>query len=232
MKNLPTILCYSHTDMSDVWSSFFGRLKKYMPESRITLLVNKDHEKIPHGVKKIFYDDNFLYTERIKNCIPLIDEEVVLFIHEDMILYDIPLFDDLEKYTFYVKNGVFDSVKLIHAGDDAQTSGIDENLYYGQFSKFSIQPTIIRLDKLKEIFQMSPEYNIWDFEYSVKDSEKHVMCRKASNIKRGLFHYDSIVFPYIATAISKGKWNIGEYHNELIVIFKEYNIDPTMRGCC
>ena len=48
--------------------------------------------------------------------------------------------------------------------------------------------------------------------------------------KRGLYHYDSTIFPYIATAINKGKWNMSEYSKELDFLFKEYNVNPFERG--
>jgi hypothetical protein len=43
--------------------------------------------------------------------------------------------------------------------------------------------------------------------------------------KRGLYHYDSKVWPYIATALNKGTWNIHEYPNEIQAIFDEFNCD-------
>ena len=48
--------------------------------------------------------------------------------------------------------------------------------------------------------------------------------------KRGLYHHDTIVFPYIATALVKGKWNVSEYPEELSALLKEYNINPDIRG--
>ena len=48
--------------------------------------------------------------------------------------------------------------------------------------------------------------------------------------KRGMYHYDSIVFPYIATAINKGKWNMSEYQTELDKMFNEYGVMPFERG--
>jgi hypothetical protein len=39
-----------------------------------------------------------------------------------------------------------------------------------------------------------------------------------------------LVFPYIATAINKGKWNMSEYSKELDFLFKEYNVNPFERG--
>jgi hypothetical protein len=56
------------------------------------------------------------------------------------------------------------------------------------------------------------------------------MVKLGNEIKRGVYHCDSIVFPYIATAINKGKWNTSEYKKELDILFKEYNINPNMRG--
>ena len=49
--------------------------------------------------------------------------------------------------------------------------------------------------------------------------------------KRGIYHYDSYVFPIIATAITKGKWNVSEYKKELEPLLVEFNIDTSKRGC-
>ncbi len=42
-------------------------------------------------------------------------------------------------------------------------------------------------------------------------------------------HYDSNIFPYIATTLVKGKWNTKEYP-ELYEILNSYNIDVSIRG--
>ena len=100
---------------------------------------------------------------------------------------------------------------------------------------FSVQPTICNSDKLKNIFSLF-DCNIWDFENQVSTAclhFKYINCFMAStslDIKRGLFHYDSNIFPYIATAIVKGKWNYSEYKNELDILFNEYKINKYERG--
>jgi hypothetical protein len=53
---------------------------------------------------------------------------------------------------------------------------------------------------------------------------------KEKTKKRGSLHFDSIVYPYIATAIIKGKWNLSEYPNELGDLLNEYKIDKSIRG--
>lgn len=230
MKSMLTLLAYSHTDFADVWPAFFGRIKRYMPNYKLIFLTNRDHKNIPVGVKKIFYDDNYSYTDRLNYCVSLIDEEVVLFMHEDMILYSAPLYKDIEKYCEYIKSNVFDSIKLLHVGDDAVSSTEDENLFYGYFSRFSIQPTIIKTATFAGILEKHKNLSIWEFEYSIDSGGRHVMCRKLGSRKRGIFHYDSDVLPYMATGIVKGKWNTTEYPKELKEISIEYCIDLNVRG--
>ena len=48
--------------------------------------------------------------------------------------------------------------------------------------------------------------------------------------KRGIHHYDSEVFPCIATAVVKGLWNISEYPEEMAKVIQEFKIDVKLRG--
>ena len=48
--------------------------------------------------------------------------------------------------------------------------------------------------------------------------------------KRGMHHYDSKIYPYIATAVVKGKWNLTDYPQELIKILNKNNINVDKRG--
>ena len=43
-------------------------------------------------------------------------------------------------------------------------------------------------------------------------------------------HFESEVYPYVATGVVKGKWNVSEYPTVLDRIFTDYNIDPSIRG--
>ena len=55
-----------------------------------------------------------------------------------------------------------------------------------------------------------------------------VLCSSSS--KRGLSHYDPVEYPYIATAIFKGKWTLGEHRNLLGDILDRYEVNPEVRG--
>jgi len=223
------IVVYTHTDMKDVWPMFFGQLNKYFSDTKIYVAVNKDDTHLSDYIR-IIYDDSKLYTDRWKEILPQIKEETIMFMHEDMILFDSPNFESIDKYIGYVNDGLVNSIKMIFAGDAAIVSPFDNTLVRNEFSKFSVQPTIVKVETFKSILNELPSYNIWDFEQSVATHGDDFMVRFGSEKKRGIYHYDSLVFPYIATAINKGKWNMSEYQRELDVLFMEYGIVPFERG--
>jgi hypothetical protein len=223
------IVVYTHTDMKDIWPMFFGQLKKYIGDTKVYVAVNEDDTQISDYIR-IIYDDKKEYTERWKEILDKIEEETFMFMHEDMILFDKLNFQMLEKYIGYVSNEVVDSVKLILAGSEFQSSSIDTTLVTNEYSKFSIQPTIIRKSIFKEKVNSVSSLNIWQFEEAISITGKDFMVKIGGERKRGIYHYDSLVFPYIATAINKGKWNLNEYTKELNPMFEEYNINPFERG--
>lgn len=225
----PTIILYTHSDCSDVWPLFFGQVEKYMSDYNITTFVNKVHVDIPDYVTTIIYNDKDPYTKRLRDCLNQIDDEVLLFIHEDMILLDEIKHDLIEQYSEYVLRKDVNSVKLIYVGDSHIEASIDSTLVKNNYSKFSIQPTILTKEYFLTILDIKSELNIWDFERAIVNSGGDYMVKLGSEKKRGKYHYDSIVFPYIATAIVKGKWNHKEYKDEITSLFTEYQLS-TNRG--
>ena len=97
-----------------------------------------------------------------------------------------------------------------------------------------------KTETLKNIHLKGPELHIankdWinSFEYQASKicrelKVKGLFCHYGEN-KRGKYHYDSIVFPHISTALVKGKWNMLEYSKEMSTIIKEYIINLMDRG--
>jgi hypothetical protein len=75
---------------------------------------------------------------------------------------------------------------------------------------------------------------IWEFERKAQRTFRNPFFRAATlkeNLSQiGTLHRSSEIYPYIATAVVKGKWNFSEYQLELEAIFEEYSIDPELRG--
>jgi len=220
------IVVYTHTDMKDVWSMFFGQLKKYLPNNKIYVVVNEDDTQLSDMIR-IIYDDTKPYTERWKEALPQINEETIIFLHEDMILFDEVDMSYIQRYYDLVNSGMVESIKMIYTNSTNPPSDIDSTLVN---STFSIQPTLINRNNFVSLLESVPSLNIWDFEKEIESNDNHYMVRLGNEKQRGIYHCDSIIFPYIATAINKGKWNMSEYREELDKLFGEYNINPFERG--
>jgi len=220
------IVVYTHTDMKDVWSMFFGQLKKYLPNNKIYVVVNEDDTQLSDMIR-IIYDDTKPYTERWKEALPQINEETIIFLHEDMILFDEVDMSYIQRYYNLVNSGRVESIKMIYTNSTNPPSDIDNTLIP---SAFSIQPTLISKKSFVSLVESVPPLNIWKFEEAIESNDNHYMVRLGNEKQRGKYHCDSIVFPYIATAINKGKWNMSEYREQLDKLFGEYNINPFERG--
>ncbi len=227
--NLPVVL-YTHTDMKDIWPMVFGQIKKYLSDFKIYIVTNADDDSIPTEFVKVIYDDTQLYTDRLQQALTQIPESVFLFFHEDMVLLDYPDTEMLELYTDIILSKKARTIKLIYAGTAKAPSYIHPTLVSNELSKFSIQPTIITKDTFKGILDMVGSKSIWDLESAISWNVGDFMAYLGTETKRGMFHYDSKVFPYIATAINKGKWNYTEYKQELDSLFAEYGVDINDRG--
>jgi hypothetical protein len=51
-----------------------------------------------------------------------------------------------------------------------------------------------------------------------------------SDFKKGKYSLNNFKFPHITTAISKGKWDLSNWRNELIELSSTYEIDLKIRG--
>lgn len=223
------ILVYTHCDVSDVWTMFFSQLKTNVGDTKIYVAVNEEKKEL-NEYNQIVYDDGYDYTFRLKHVLSKISEDVFLFLHEDMILYDKINFEFIEKCVSYVKLNLVDGIKLILAGDEFYEWENDKNIVYNEYSKFSVQPTIIRKQALLSIIENVGSMDIWNFENSMTYNSRHFMVRNGSEIKRGIYHYDNNIFPFMSSAITKGRWNYGEYEKELVPLLSKYNINPLDRG--
>ena len=99
---------------------------------------------------------------------------------------------------------------------------------------FSIQPSIWRKDKLIKILKENLNQSIWKLEnksqkiikkFGIKIGVLSGKCKQ-----KGKSHSNSEYYPYVATALFKGKWTLSENEKELKRIFLKYKIDPNLRG--
>lgn len=231
---------YTHTDCADVWPVYFRQMQRFFPSNlEHVVAVNRLHEGLPSDVRAVTYDDSRPYPQRLLSCLESLSEfDYVFFDHEDMFLYDKPDFEELNSYYRCIASGELDHIRLIKGGDCIfeEMEGASSLYRLSLRSKwiFSIQPGFWNRRALMEVLKANPNVNIWDFELKSQKAVKKMKLKAAfsyrEGAKRGLHHFDNDIYPYVATAVVKGKWNLSEYKHELGAMLEACDIDPTLRG--
>ena len=205
---------YSHSDCFDVLDIFLEQQKIFGIDD-ITIFSNcifnetNDH---------VLYDDGDIYTERLKSCLEKLDDDIILYQHEDMFLYDKPDMEILEGYIKTLKNSEYSFIRLCKTGNCSLTP-FTSTLYdinRNSVDFFAVQPTLWKRLDFINFLASSGGKNIWDLELQsrhIEHNSKGLLHYNNEPSRGG--HYDSEVWPYVATAIVKGKWNFSEYATEL-----------------
>lgn len=235
MNNNISLIVDTNSNYSDVWTSCFSRLDKYCKDIKKYAFVD-DSSDLPENIIPIIYDNNESYRNQFLSCIKKVPEKYILYTSEDYILYD---YVDLKKINELCKlldDTDFNFVKLIKGSENVFP--YSENLFEIDTKDknfFAQQASIWNTRDFEKIFETAPGNNT-RMQHEPMGSS---ICRSlgyrglqyySGTPKRGIAHYDSSIYPYIATAVVKGLWNFSEYAEELSEVFKEYGIDYTLRG--
>lgn len=228
---------------SDVWKPCFGQLDKFFSTNINKYLCTDIYDTSINtsNLIPIYYDNNDSYRNQFLGCLRQIPEKYILYISEDYILYDTVKMNIIETLVDVLETDTkYHFIKLLR-GPEKVFEYSEKYPYLHIIDKndsnfFAQQVTIWNKDALINVFQSSNYYN----DRMQQEPGGSEICRRiginglqyfsGNEIKRGQYHYDSSVFPCIATAVVKGKWNELEYSKELTSIFKEYGIDKTIRG--
>jgi hypothetical protein len=223
---------------------FFGQLEKYYPGNKVYVFTD-DRKGIPDSYNVIRYDPRDNFRTQYLNCLKTVKEDFLLYLNEDYILYDDVKKDLINEYVSILsKDGTISFIRLTRGDNFTSLKYKDrEDLFYlDNKSEFFFSQTaaIWKRAVLEKIHEMGPDLHIAGKRTKLQfEVEANKVCSTLdikglvaynNEPKRGLVHYDSIVFPYIASALVKGKWNLGEYEKELMPILVEYQINYRKRG--
>lgn len=241
MKNL-TLLTYTNSKAKDLWTPYFGRLYKHL-KVKIPHVVLSDEVILDHDYsidKGIIYDNSDAHYQVMISALNSIESDYVLYSQEDYIVYNDIDHKAIERFMgFMDDNSDIGFIRLIKSGvnpekyDYVKTCLLSELFYIEKSDTpeyyYSTQATIWKKKVLLDMFEKSEVKSIFDEPLNSKhllDMDIKGLCiaNKFWGRKVG-GHYDSLVWPYIATAKVKGRWNVVEYPTELTILFKEYNLD-------
>jgi hypothetical protein len=239
MNNMISLFTYTHTNCIDLWEPYLDSLDLYLPNISSTVAANKFYEDYGRH-RFVSYDDDGMYCQEMIKCVnENIDTDYFIYMQEDFFLYDKVNVSLLKDYVSVLENTDFSFVRLLKCGHVTNIKHTD-TLYlvsesgstHQTMTAFSMQPTIW---KKKDFLRLYQRANCAKF----KENWEYTLAMNSLNMN-GLYHYngerqigghyDSSVFPYIATAVVRGKWNTVEYGDLLEPIFAKYEIDKSERG--
>jgi len=225
MNNL-TLVTYTHSKCTDLHHPYLDRINKFFPELQYHLLTCNTQVDCD---RCIVYDDKDSHSNQMINVLSQVTTDFVIYSQEDYILFDRV---DVEKLQacmnlLDVEDNIH-FIRLIKSGVGSRIGFYNKDFDYldcdGDYY-FSTQITLWRRNILIELYKKSQVASVFDEPLN----SKHLKEMGAV----GLFHkqvgksvgghYNSTIYPYIATAKVKGRWNTSEYPDELNQLFKEYN---------
>jgi hypothetical protein len=228
---------------------YFQQITKYSNIfEKNYVFVNAIDSRIPSFFEQIVYDESESYTNRLLSCLEKIFASHIFFEHEDMIILSSPEVSQLRIFAKMLKKNSldefrrskFDVIRLVNGGKYFSTRvNNKETGFLRRISRFSpwivsIQPSLWSRNSLISLLRLHQNQSIWEFESEAQRSMRKFKFRSALLVehtaKRGSSHFDSDIYPYLATAIVKGKWNLLEYGDELTRLAKEYGVDLKIRG--
>ena len=241
-----TWITHTHTEYYDVCKIYDGEMPEYLCGENFWnnhyYLINKEQqlnkEKYKLSGNFFYYDSRLPYPIRLINILSNIKSEIIVLDHEDMILYNHANLDKINLAIKYIIDQKLDSVRFIK-NKNANYIPLDNHNVIDLIDKkskwiFSIQPSIWRKDALIDILIKNINADLWQLEYRsqkvLRKLDIKIGVLAGSLKKRGSYHYDSEYYPYIATALFKGKWTTSEYPKELEILFQKYKINPFERG--
>ncbi len=220
-------IVYTNSKCQDVFNIFKAQHDRY---SKLPLFVISDNGG------DFTYKNEEPYYKHWLDALKSVNDNFFIYNQEDFILYNSVNHDVLNRLEqFLVQNPEYSFVRLIKSGQNLSQEQLIENIYPigdDSFPLYSMQATIWNKNKFIELYEDTKQEKWFECQ-SYEDS-----CKKL-NIKGVYFyngeskrggHHDSSIYPYIATAVVKGKWNLSEYKNELTPLIEQHKINVNNRG--
>ena len=226
---------HTHTDCVDSLEMCLGQLNKYFPNTKIYVSINEPHHLLD-GVESIIYDQTEPMSKRIYDAMQVIDEDIILFLLEDMILYDQPNVSEIKRCVSFMKETNTDSIKMVSVLDrEPPVVEVSPKIKIHKTNyDFSLQPCLWKKESFKNLLE-GVCCDGWSMETSLQEKFRSTCVGYTyfdGNEKRikskwhvgGLGHHESLIFPHTNSAVLKGKWNTIEYGNEIRYLMDMYDI--------
>tara|TARA_R110001583_G_scaffold70825_3_gene200003 strand:- start:5268 stop:5999 length:732 start_codon:yes stop_codon:yes gene_type:complete len=233
------IITNTHSKNSDLWVAHVKQIKKYLNQPHYFFTNTIPEADL--GVKAITYSTDDKFRTQFLKCLGSVKEDYCLYLNEDYLLYEAPDINKLEEYVDVLKSNESLSFIRLAKGIDRFNIPFSSTLQYLDCRNpyfFSQTASLWRTNHLRAIHEHGPDLHIaghnmdQQFETAASDTCRELgiqgLYHYAGEPKRGMYHHDTKVFPYICSALVKGDW-CSEYEKELKTLLQMYGVDESSR---
>lgn len=220
-----SLVTYSHNEYREITRVFYESVEEHFNcFKRRYLISNMYNHKFAEQAEQVIYNEAENYVDRLIQGLVQVESDYILFCHEDMVLTGQPSMRHVQDAFQLVKSGRLDYFSFARGGIQVGTPilGLKSvNKYLNWLSPwiFSIQPSIWNKRSLISLLQHHRGMGIWEFEAAAQKTFRKKGLRggfsRKKGRKRGSLHWDTPLFPFIATLVVKGELNWKEYPDEV-----------------
>lgn len=237
------IIVNTVSSCSDIWNMFFTQLEKYFPNQKIYVFSDIENDII-NKYNVILYDKNLDFRTQYLNCLKNVKEDYCINMNDDYVMYDFVNIEKINELLNILK--IDNSISFIRVAKGYNSTNIKYNnsglfylnpntpFFYSQTVALWKVKTLIKIHEMSPISSIGRKDDLPQLEVVANDICYNLKLNGLyyyNNEKlRGSAHYDSSIFPYMASALVSGCWNLTEYKNELSELIKIYNIEIKNRG--
>lgn len=244
------IITYTNSKCHDVLNIHLGQIEKFAPIIKSYVLTNEAPRFSTTNHQIIVYSDADPYHKQWKDCLQNVKENYIIYQQEDFFLDNQVDYHELIRCKEFLKASSYSFVRLlkvmlegaIHRPElkmkrfedievaknifDAHIQDPDSFAFMMQSTLWKKQDFITLYDHVKsKLWLESPEWDAGMRQLKMKGAYYY-----AGSAKTGKYHWEPEIWPYICTAVGKGKWNISHHGDRLTKLLHEYRIDIGTRG--
>ena len=233
-----SLVTYTHSNCCDVWQMCLGQLEKHAGSLRHNMFINYGAIPPESSSQTLCwsYVEMKPYFKQWLDCLENVHGDYIIYMQEDFILYDDVDLDALQSYVDFLERTDYSFIRLIRSGFDPSLNRIENDIYEVNRSNediFHMQATLWKRADIVRLYEEAASEK-WLEGPHWRDAARRLGIKGAfcyrGEQQRGKYHCDSSVFPYVCTAVSRGKWNFNEYGQILGPLLQQYGIDPSVRG--
>jgi hypothetical protein len=235
-----SILVYTHSEYSFMWKPICELLKKYVTNIDIHWLFEESADNqlvnlyVPLEWYKHTYNENMIWTKRVLKALNEINDDYILFLHEDWLPINYIKLDVLNKMITFMKNqkcGFLLSYSHISrtSTQEGIFTGFKDYFYYSEDNHI-FQPAIWNKNVFIEFCSVLNKSKHQNEDRECLDFMKSKNCWSVQNRETVTTFRttNSLLFPHMH-ALSEGLWNFKKYPT-LKVFLESFDVDTNTRG--